>query len=326
MPNTWFNKYAMDHLPSEFRSLTVDEQIRVVKISLSLDPILTDIASKQCDSSPQYWIAQGYDIAMKECASSTQMKLLELSNEKDKEISKMEIKHSELIHKAQGYDRVLSEKDKLNEDVLSLRKQLNEINVVKSSHAIGVEGENTTESILRDLPDYDCKETKKIPHSGDFQMTKNGMTILIDAKKYTKSVGADQRTNIKKVVDCNKHINGGILLSLTSAIATKKNYDCDYTPGGKPIIYLTLKDISITVHKNVIEATLVMITRLIELKSDDERKELLEQLAGGLSVTDDLLSESSKQIATIRAHLDSLNKSHDKLLEQKRILTVRVLS
>lgn len=312
----------MDHLPSEFRSLTADAQIRIVKTGLYVDPILTDIASKQGESCPQYWIAQGYDNAMKECESSTQIKLLELANEKDKEIAKMAIKHSELTHKAQGYDRALTEQDKLHEETVSLRKQLNELTTVKSSHAIGVEGENTTEGILRDLADYDCKETKKIPHSGDFHMTKNDTTILIDVKKYAKSVGADQRVNIKNDVDRHKHIHGGILLSLTSAIATKKNYDCEYTPGGKPILYLSLKDISVTVHKNVIEATLAMITRLIESKSDDERKELLEQLAGGLSLTDDLLSESSKQIATIRAHLESLNKSHDKLLEQKRILSI----
>jgi len=316
----------MEHLPSEFRSLAVDEQIRIVKTGLSLDPILTNIASKQAESCPQYWIAQGYDNAKKECELSTQVKLLELTNEKDKEISKMAIKHSELTFKAQEYDRALLEQDKLRDETVSLRKQLNEVTAVKSSHAIGVEGENTTESILTDILDYDCKVTKNTPHCGDFQMTKNNITTLIDVKKYAKSVDAKKRKDIKDVVDRHKHIHGGILLSLTSAIATKKNYDCEYTPGGKPILYLSLKDISVTGHKDVIEATLAMITRLIELKSDDERKELLEQLAGGLSVTDGLLSESSKQIATIRAHLDSLNKSHDKLLEQRTILTARVLS
>ena len=70
---------CLDHLPSEFRGFTADEQIRIVKSGLSLDPILTNIASTQAESCPQYWIAQGYDNAMKECESVTKVKLLELT-------------------------------------------------------------------------------------------------------------------------------------------------------------------------------------------------------------------------------------------------------
>ena len=120
---------------------------------------------------------------------------------------------------------------------------------VKSSHAIGKQGEAEvlallTGPVLDEFPYSEIKDVSHISHSADFHlwiMSRTGkrVKLLLDSKKYSTCVSSSHITKLYSDVDADVEAQGGILLSLSSSICKKKQFEISTTPRQKPVIYLT---------------------------------------------------------------------------------------
>jgi hypothetical protein len=117
--------------------------------------------------------------------------------------------------------------------------------VVLPSANIGLAGENEVQQILQDR--YTIINTAKSGKSGDFIIVVNGVRILIEVKKYSKTVPSTEIEKFYRDIDSNASISGAIMISLTSKIVginRSMEYTHHYVNGCLvPIIFLSLKDI-----------------------------------------------------------------------------------
>ena len=114
---------------------------------------------------------------------------------------------------------------------------------VKSSHAIGKQGEAEvlallTGPVLDEFPYSEIKDVSHISHSADFHlwiMSRTGkrVKLLLDSKKYSTCVSSSHITKLYSDVDADVEAQGGILLSLSSSICKKKQFEISTTPRQK---------------------------------------------------------------------------------------------
>jgi hypothetical protein len=116
---------------------------------------------------------------------------------------------------------------------------------VLPSANIGLAGENEVQKILQDR--YTIINTAKSGKCGDFVIVVNGVRILIEVKKHSKTVPSIEIDKFYRDIDSNASISGAIMISLTSKIVginRSMEYTHHYVNGSVvPIIFLSLKDI-----------------------------------------------------------------------------------
>lgn len=131
---------------------------------------------------------------------------------------------------------------------------------------IGILGEQIISQILQEK--YIVSNTAKTGHTGDFIITINGIRILIEVKKYTKTVPSTEVKKFYRDIDSNASIGGGIFISLTSkivGIGKTMHYSHQYVNGEKvPIIFLSLQNMPHDIARNCIFASVDILTTEIE--------------------------------------------------------------
>ena len=196
---------------------------------------------------------------------------------KDIEIAKMaEITVlKERIAAAEGRESLIPLLNKtvtlMESELTSLKLKLEEANAAtreyetektKSSHAIGKQGEAEvlallTGPVLAEFPYSEMKDVSHIPHSADFHlriMSRTGkrVKLLLDSKKYITNIATSHITKLYSDVDVDEEAQGGILLSLTSTIFTKKQFEISTTPRQKPVIHLTFVGLESSEQVNIL--------------------------------------------------------------------------
>tara|TARA_Y100000816_G_C26105946_1_gene587758 strand:- start:2212 stop:3705 length:1494 start_codon:yes stop_codon:yes gene_type:complete len=125
--------------------------------------------------------------------------------------------------------RMKDERDKNNSTFSDLLKKSTSVlesmaqaNAVKSSSEIGVIGEQQFMSIAKetfnDFENFDIVDVHNQPHKGDFHLSIKGITIMVDAKAYKRSVDNPQIEKIKADLRRNEHIHFAWLVSLNTSI------------------------------------------------------------------------------------------------------------
>lgn len=196
----------------------------------------------------------------------------------------------------------------------ALQRQLDELRRVKSSYEIGVDGEGEIEMILSQIQEWDFEDTHEIAGMGDFRLTNDkGKVFMLDSKKYKDDVPKKEREKIIRDVDTNTGVLGGILVSLTSKIQTKKHCEIQLTPSKKPICYLVLEGMDTNAKRVCLQATLNLLLQYVASNNEREKDALLDKIHQATIKIGELKSDNENQRNKAKELYDSLKVSGDKM-------------
>lgn len=131
-------------------------------------------------------------------------------------------------------------REKCQNKVEELYKKMNSLQTLSdNSYYKGKVGEQKMLNVLTLLfPKNEIIDTHKDPNRGDFLIIcKNEKKILIDNKDYSSNVPKKEIEKFHKDVENNIDVNCGILISNSSGIARKDDFEIDIVCN-KPVIYL----------------------------------------------------------------------------------------
>ena len=148
---------------------------------------------------------------------SVQIKSYELQN---KDLIKAEVDKAK-----EKFDLILDEKDKqnrLNREVFDKAEKLISKTIVKTSIAIGDDGEQIFESLsdtFKDFSGYKIENKAKQGHKGDFHLFFKDFNILVDSKNYSGSVQKKEVIKIETDLTTNENMKFAWMVSLNSNIS-----------------------------------------------------------------------------------------------------------
>ena len=145
-------------------------------------------------------------------------------NLKNYEVENKSLVHYEIEKAREKYELILHEKDKQSQLSRESFDKLNDKIVSftsMSSTYKGKHGEkkfNDIADTFRDFNGFKIQDKHTQGGEGDFHMSFDEFTILVDAKNYKGKVPVTQREKIKKDLMKNEHINFAWLISLNTTI------------------------------------------------------------------------------------------------------------
>ena len=148
---------------------------------------------------------------------SKQIKTYEFEN---KDLVKQEVDKA-----TEKFKILLQEKDKqnqLNREVFDKAEKLINKNIVKTSIAIGDDGEQIFESLsetFKDFAEYKIENKAKQSHKGDFHLFFKDFNILVDSKNYSGSVQKKEIIKIESDLTINDNMKFAWMVSLNSNIS-----------------------------------------------------------------------------------------------------------
>ena len=148
---------------------------------------------------------------------SVQIKSYELQNN---DLIKAEVEKAK-----EKFDLILDEKDKqnrLNREVFDKAEKLISKTIVKTSIAIGDDGEQIFESLsdtFKDFAGYKIENKAKQGHKGDFHLFFKDFNILVDSKNYSGSVQKKEVIKIETDLTTNDNMKFAWMVSLNSNIS-----------------------------------------------------------------------------------------------------------
>ena len=215
-------------------------------------------------------------------------------------------------------------KDLSNEDIANILTNVGsaytpkkEPEPVLSSANIGLLGENQVQQILQER--YKIINTAKSGKCGDFIIELRGIRILIEVKKYSKTVPSLEVEKFYRDIDSNSSINGAILISLSSKIVGMDKcmvYTHQYMNGeNKPIIFLSLKDIvEQSISKECMFSAVDILTT--EFESKNKYIDISENIANAVDNIETNLNFLSRCRLMIHETQAMFNNQLGKLMQQ----------
>ncbi len=146
---------------------------------------------------------------------------------KSYELQNTDIIKSEVDKAKEKYELLLEEKDKqnkLNREVFDKAEKLISKNIIKTSIAIGDDGEKIFENLsetFRDFSGYKIENKAKQGHKGDFHLFFEDFNVLVDSKNYSGNVQKKEVIKIESDLMINDNMKFAWMVSLNSSI-------CDY--------------------------------------------------------------------------------------------------
>lgn len=186
-----------------------------------------------------------------------------------------------------------------------------------ASANIGLAGEQEVSDILQDR--YRVLNTAKSGKCGDIVITVNSIRILVEVKKYNKTVPSTEIEKFYRDIDSNSSIGGAILISLTSKIVgIRRNmeYTHQFVNGNiVPVIFLSLNDITDqTVAKECIYSAVDIL--LADIDSKSKYTDIGEDISHAIDDIDRNLDFLSQCRLMIHETQGMFNKQLGKLMQQ----------
>lgn len=192
----------------------------------------------------------------------------------------------------------------------------------KSSSSIGIEGENEICSILNEK--YSVLNTAKIGKAGDFIIDVKNKRILIEVKKYSKTVPSKEVDKFYRDVDANSSIAGGLMITISSNIVgmTKsiEHKNCFVNGKNVPLIMVNIKSLTREIAKSCIFACVDIL--LCKADSINKMVELDNSTIDIINVISQNVDFLSQCRLTITETQTMVNKQMSKLMQQ--ILTAEI--
>ncbi len=196
----------------------------------------------------------------------------------------------------------------------ALQRQLDDLQKVKTSYEIGVDGQDEIHQILSQIQEWDFVEVAKEAGKADFRASNKDLkTFILDSKKYTEAVPKKERDKIVRDVDNDSSVLGGILVSLKSKIHTKTHCEIQLTPAKKPVCYLVLDQMDSLAKRVCLEATLKFLLQYVASNNEREKDELFNKIHQAFLKLGELKSESENQRNKAKELYESLKLNVDKV-------------
>ena len=108
----------------------------------------------------------------------------------------------------------------------------------QNSSVKGQDGEDFVFTNLnRMFPSAEIEDTHKTPARGDFIVRDKGVCMMIENKYYSRNVTKSEIDKFYRDVDTNDDIQCAIMVSMTSGVANKEDFEFEMR-GGKPLLFL----------------------------------------------------------------------------------------
>lgn len=186
------------------------------------------------------------------------------------------------------------------------------------SACIGIQGEEEVQIILQER--YKSTNTAKSGKCGDFVVTSaGGVRVLVEVKKYSKTVPGTEVEKFYRDIDANGSIRGGVMISLTSqVVGVNRALDHSYqvVNGGRvPIVFLSLQGVGAApIARECVYAAIDIV--LAGVASSDSFVEIGEGIAATVDDIDRNLDYLSQSRLVIHETQAMFNKQLGKLLQQ----------
>jgi len=221
--------------------------------------------------------------------------------------------HASMMEHLQTTVSLLSEKLEARE------AQLAELTAAstKSSHAIGKAGEATVWElietvVLAEFPYAEAKNMAGVSHAADFHVwvmmpTGKRMKVLIDSKKYKRSVNSDEIAKLVTDVDNDDDAHAGIMVSLNSSICSTKQFQIRSTEKGKPILYLSFQDTEAHYHGQLLcWAIRALVAAVRDTKGEvtvevERIEKALNDIQDSVKEMDDIIKAQLKSVESMRS-------------------------
>jgi hypothetical protein len=158
----------------------------------------------------------------------------------------------------------------------------------KSSSAIGKQGETIVLDLLENtvcklFPYASVKDMTSVPHAADFHLwimapTGQKIKILIDSKKYKRAVNSDEINKLYEDMDGDEECQCGIMISIDSAICTKRQFCFSRTLKQKPVLFLTFQDLTPETQKDVLCWGVQVLTEFVGERNDALQQAMLNNM------------------------------------------------
>lgn len=243
------------------------------------------------------------------------VKMREMSELREK-IASLESKE-QMIKMLQDTNRTMTQMIETQKLQIDEIKEAQTKATTKSSHAIGKQGEASILSLLEgpimeNFPYSSVKNMSGVSHSADFHlfiMTENGTRkkILVDSKKYARAVDSKEISKLNSDVDMDEEADAGILISISSNICTKKQFQIKKTEKQKPILFITFVGIEEEKQKDIVcwgIQSLIQIIGEADLKTREKILEgldrFLDEINTSIKDLDKVISSQIKTTESIR--------------------------
>lgn len=174
----------------------------------------------------------------------------------------------------------------------SLKQEIDSLTKVKSSAAIGNDGEDEVEILLSKTSyEFDKIAKEKGGHKGDFRIkTQTNKIFLLDSKKYSSNVSKKEKEKLASDVDRDETVHGGIFVSLTSGIANQTHGDIIVSKNYKPILFLSFVNMTQEAKEEVLKVGIKLLEKYTSLHEEKERTDLIEKIKEAIQVISELVS------------------------------------
>ncbi len=210
--------------------------------------------------------------------------------------------------KATLYARIQHLEDKLQTETIKNIKEN-----TKSSHEIGKQGEAMVLEMLettvkKEFPYVEVTDMSHVPHSADFHlslMRSDGkrVKILIDSKKYKRSVQNGDIEKLKYDIDKDEDATAGLMISLDSGICKKDQFQIEKTPHSKSIMYVTFEDMDDDLRREMLCLAIRIITTIGADYTNMEKNMMMDKIS---SFTKNMM-KTAKNMHSCALQCKSLN-------------------
>jgi hypothetical protein len=252
---------------------------------------------------------------------------------KDYELSKMEEVHAleKQIAETKGKEHYIKMVEEghlaMKEKIAALEAQVAEqmIANTKSSHAIGKAGEASVLELLENtvckvFTHSSVKNMTGISHVADFHLfVMNSLgekiKILIDSKKYKRSVNSDEIHKLYSDMDGDEECKCGIMISLSSGICTKNQFGISRTPKQKPVLFLTFQDLSEEFQKDILCWGVQSLMEIVGENKTEIQQAMIDNLDQFMETIVSSMKEFDTIIKTQQKSTESLKLIRNKIIK-----------
>lgn len=221
------------------------------------------------------------------------------------------------------YINAIEEANTLMRDKLS---DLEEKTKTKTSTHIGKEGEAEIMEMLEstvcaEFEHSSVKNMAGISHMGDFHlwvMGGNGerIKIIVDSKKYVKSVPYAEVEKLHRDVDADEEASAGLMISHNSGISSMKNFKVGRTTRNRPVLYISFQNLEETTKHQMLCWAVRTLQAIAMEQSMEEKMRKLEEINEFLSGIDASVVEFDGAIRKQAQAMEALKWARTKLVHK----------
>lgn len=190
----------------------------------------------------------------------------------------------------------------------SLKTAIDDLKKVKSSFALGKQGEGEIEEYLRQLSEFDYENVHAEADKADFRLTnKEKKMVVLDSKNFSHAVPKRDRDKLVNNVNADASVCGGLMVSLNSKISARNHCEIEFTASNKPILYLCLANMSNDARLHTIDVGLKMLFKIVDSDSE-HRTDIIDKIR-----------KACVEIEGLRLKLENIKKAAAETIENAKL-------